>query len=248
MAGLKQRVSDLVYKVGDKVGDSFLSPPHSSFGQYVNRGPDDRRVVALTFDDGPSYGSTDRLLDVLAEVDAVASFFCVGENVRANPELLRRAYDEGHLIGNHSIDHSRGAGLSLRDTQHIERGEDEIADVLGVRPTMYRPPWGWLTPWEARRLHSRGYTIVGWDVYTHDWQLPAPSTASIVDEVLEQTGPGSIICLHDAYPLKPAYEKTVTADVVRDVVPRLRDDGYEFVTVADLLGLPATRPLDDLAA
>lgn len=248
MSAIRERVKNVVYRVGDRVGDSFLSPPHSSFGQYVNKGPDDRRVVALTFDDGPSYGSTDVLLDALADVGAVASFFCVGENVRANPELLKRTHEAGHLIGNHSIDHSRGAGLSLRDTDHIELGEAAIADVLGVRPTMYRPPWGWLTPWEARRLHARGYTIVGWDVYTHDWQLPAPPVSVIVDEIMEQTTSGSIICLHDAFPLKPEFDKSVTAAAVRDVVPRLRADGYEFVTVADLLSLPASRPLVESAA
>lgn len=233
---VKERVRNLAYFWGDKVGDRFLAPPHSSFGQYTNHGERDERVVALTFDDGPSYGSTDVLLDALADLGVVATFFCVGENVRANPELVQRMHDDGHLVGNHSIDHSRGAGLSLTDTDHIELGEHEIAEVLGVRPTMYRPPWGWLTPWEARRLKSRGYTIVGWDVYTHDWQLPAPPAASIVDEILEQTKPGSIICLHDAFPLKPEFEKTVTAEAVRDVVPKLQADGYRFVTVAELLG------------
>jgi len=65
---------------------------------------------------------------------------------------------------------------------------------------------------------------------------------------MEQTTSGSIICLHDAFPLEPTFEKSVTAAAVRQVVPMLRDQGYEFVTVADLLSLPATRPVDDVAA
>jgi len=239
---VKSVVRELAYKVGDVVGDRFLSPPRTAFGNYVNHGPRDRQAIALTFDDGPSLDSTERLLDVLGELDAPSTFFCVGENVRANPDLVRRELDEGHCVGSHSERHSRGAGLSLSDTRHIEQGEAAIVETTGFRPTLYRPPWGWLTPWEARRLHKRGYTIVGWDVYTLDWQIPEPAAGSVADGIVRDTRPGSIICMHDAFPLEERWNKRVTAETVALIVPRLRDLGFEFVTVDDLLDVPARRP------
>ncbi|MEO0493788.1 MAG: polysaccharide deacetylase family protein, partial [Actinomycetota bacterium] len=130
----------------------------------------------------------------------------------------------------------------LRDTDHIESAEAAFVEVTGERPTLYRPPWGWLTPWEARRLHARGYTIVGWDVYTLDWQIPEPDHREVADAILADTQPGSIICLHDAYPLEERWEKDVTRLAVLDAVPKLQADGYDFVTVDDLLDVPASRP------
>lgn len=247
MGVVVNRIKNLAYAVGDTIGNNYLMPPRTAFGNYVNHGPRDRKAVALTFDDGPCTGSTEALLDALGELGVPGTFFCVGDNIRANPDIVRRQVDEGHTVGGHSARHSRGAGLSLRDTEHIETGEAAIVEVLGERPTLYRPPWGWLTPWEARRLHARGYTIVGWDVYTLDWQIPEPDTEVIVDAILDDTQNGSIICLHDAYPLKPHWDKDVTRLAVLDVVPKLQDQGYEFVTVDDLLGVPATRPVTNAA-
>ncbi len=177
----------------------------------------------------------------MAELDVKGTFFCVGENVRMNPDLLRREDAEGHTIGNHSLRHSRGAGLSARDTSHIEQGEQAIVDVLGKVPQLYRPPWGWLVPWEGRRLHDRGYTIIGWDVYTLDWQIPEPDPADVAADAIRDTQPGSIYAFHDAFPLEEHWDKTVTTETVRRIVPRLRDEGYEFVTVDELLGIQAYR-------
>jgi len=240
----RARLAQLMYTAGDRVGNRLLCPPRTAFGRYVNHGPRDHRRIALTFDDGPSKGATDHLLDTLADLDVRATFFCVGENVAVNPELVVREFQAGHAIGNHSLAHSRGAGLSLGDTDHIDRGARAISDAIGVEPTIYRPPWGWLTPWEARRLHRRGYAIIGWDVYTLDWPIPEPPAAGIADSVIADLRPGSIVCLHDAFPLEPIFEKQVTAEVVRTIVPRLIDDGYEFVTVPELLDIPAFRTVE----
>ncbi len=105
--------------------------------------------------------------------------------------------------------------LSISDVDHIDAAEREIESVLGRRPTLYRPPWGWLTPWEGRRLHRRGDTVVGWDVYTLDWKIPEPDPADVVRAAIADTKPGSIYCLHDAFPLVEQWEKAVTAATVR---------------------------------
>ncbi|MEO0495462.1 MAG: polysaccharide deacetylase family protein, partial [Actinomycetota bacterium] len=96
------RLKNLVYDLGDHVGNTYLMPPRTAFGNYVNHGPRDRRAVALTFDDGPCQGSTEALLDSLGELGVPGTFFCVGDNVRANPEIIRRQLAEGHCVGSHS--------------------------------------------------------------------------------------------------------------------------------------------------
>lgn len=241
------RVKDVGYAIGDRVLTATLSPPYGGRGQYVYHGPRTARRVALTFDDGPCVGSTEALLDVLGELGAPATFFCVGENVSMNPHILERIDREGHVAGSHSQRHSRGAGLSFRDTDHIVHAEGQIATVLGKRPALYRPPWGWLTPWEGRRLHRRGYTIIGWDVYTLDWQIPEPDPAAVVRAAVADTKPGSIYCFHDAFPLVREWGKTVTVESMKALVPQVRDLGYEFVTVDELLGVPAYRQLESPA-
>src|SRR4051794_36976846 len=232
-----ERIANTAYWVGDRLGNRFLSPPSRALGYYTNHGPRDTRRIALTFDDGPCRGSTEELLDTMAVLDVRGTFFCVGVNVETNPDVLRRIESDGHTIGNHSYRHSRRAGLSPRNRDHIERGETAIVDVLGKAPRLYRPPWGWLVPWEGRRLRQLGYTIVGWDVYTVDWQIPEPDAAEVAASAIRDTRPGSIFALHDAFPLKMSWSKTVTVDAVRRIVPALRAQGYEFVTVDELLGV-----------
>ncbi len=241
-------LGNLVYSIGDPVLTKLLSPPYGGRGQYVYHGPRTSKRVALTFDDGPCVGSTERLLDVLGELGVPGTFFCVGENVAMNPEILERTDREGHVVGSHSQRHSRGAGLSFRDTDHIVDAETRIATVLGKRPALYRPPWGWLTPWEGRRLHRLGYTIVGWDVYTLDWKVPEPDPDDVARQAIADAKPGSIFCFHDAFPLVKEWDKSVTVETMRRIVPELVAGGYEFVTVDRLLDVPAYRPLDDVRA
>ena len=209
----------------------------------INHGPRHLRQIALTFDDGPSQDSTEGLLEALDELGVKVTFFCVGLNAQINPQIIQRAFQAGHVIGNHSWRHGRGGSLHpLADGEHIDRSARQIADVIGVEPRLYRPPWGWLTPWESHRLHERGYTIVGWDVYTLDWQLPVPDGASIADQVRREARPGSIILFHDGFVGAAVWHKTQTVEAVRLLVPALRDQGFEFVTVPTMLNLSAYTP------
>jgi peptidoglycan/xylan/chitin deacetylase (PgdA/CDA1 family) len=218
----------------------------SGFGYFVNHGPRDTRKVALTFDDGPSRPCTEQLIDAMRDLGVKGTFFCLGANVHENPDLLLQMHREGHTIGNHSIWHSRKTGLRPgNDITHIIDGERAISDVLGVRPRFYRPPWGWLTPWEGRRLTQAGYTIIGWDVYTLDWKVPEVSGEELARDAIRDTQPGSIMCFHDAKPLARSWEKRETTRAVRMLVPELRSQGYEFVTIPELLGMPAYDQLAD---
>jgi peptidoglycan/xylan/chitin deacetylase (PgdA/CDA1 family) len=238
----RTRISELVYAIGDPIGNALLSPPFGGFGAYVNHGPRDRRLVALTFDDGPCQDATETLLDVMSELDVRGTFFCVGANVRMNLEIVQRLDREGHIVGSHSDAHERGKGISVSDERHIVDAEVSIAQVLGKRPLLYRPPWGWLTPWEARRLRRMGYTAIGWDVYTLDWKIPEPDPELMALTARGDTRPGSFVLLHDGFPLERSWAKQCTARTVELLVPMLRADGFEFTTVDEILGVPAYAP------
>lgn len=237
------KLQSLAAKVVDTAGTAVLSPPFGGFGYFHNYGPRTERKVALTFDDGPSKPSTENLLDALDELNVLATFFCVGLHVQYHPDVVQRMYAAGHVIGNHSMMHSRKAGLMLTGSDHIMDSTRAIADVIGRCPRLYRPPWGWLTPWEGQRLIQRGYAVIGWDVYTLDWKVPEIDGATIADGICRDVKPGSIILLHDSYAVVSACNKVEMVQAVRHLVPRLRAAGYEFVTIPQLLGMPAYIPL-----
>ncbi len=223
----------------DQLGNLFLSPPHGGFGYYHNHGPRTRRAVAFTFDDGPSKPCTELLLDTLGELGIKATFFCVGLCVQWHPDVVQRAFAEGHVIGNHSMMHSRKAGLMPWGGEHIDEATTVIKQVIGRQPRLYRPPWGWLTPWEGQRLHRRGYTVIGWDIYPDDWKVPEVPAEELVAQIKPLIRPGSIILMHDSVSNQMRWEKTETARAVRLLTPWLRAEGYEIVTVPELLGISA---------
>lgn len=238
----------MVRRTLDKTGNLLLSPPLGGLGQIRNHGSRQRRTIALTFDDGPCRPCTAALLDAMAELKVKGTFFCVGLNTISHPDLVARTYAEGHEIGNHSMRHLRKEGVKLGGGDHIDQAAREITSVIGCEPRLYRPPWGWLTPWEGYRLHKRGYTIVGWDVYTLDWQIPEPDGQRTAETILSKTRPGSIILLHDAFPGVALWDKKQTIRAVQQIVPALRAEGYEFVTVSELLNVPAYAPTRLLSA
>jgi peptidoglycan/xylan/chitin deacetylase (PgdA/CDA1 family) len=229
--------------LANKAGNLLLSPPIGGLGYFRNHGPRTKRRIAITFDDGPNRPCTEQLLDVMGELGVRGTFFCVGQNTAWHPDIVARLFKEGHDVGNHSQRHRRMASLRPGNRgDHIDESEQAICDVIGCRPRLYRPPWGWLTPWEGARLHKRGYTIVGWDVYTLDWVLPEPDGIALAEKACRDTRPGSILLFHDGYPLEREWFKTETTRAIKHLVPLLRAEGYEFVPASELLGVPAYAP------
>jgi peptidoglycan/xylan/chitin deacetylase (PgdA/CDA1 family) len=229
----------LAVSAANATGTLLLSPPIGGFGYFRNHGPRNQRKIAITFDDGPSKPCTETLLDAMAELNVKSTLFCVGVNIGWHRDLVMRAYSEGHVIANHSYEHSRKAGLRLgNNCDHIDRSAQTIAEIIGRRPRLYRPPWGWMTPWEGQRLTQRGYTIVGWDIRTSDWQWPEPDGRLVAEDTRSKTRPGSIILFHDANAGVKIWDKKQTVRAIQHLVPALRADGYEFVTVPELLGVP----------
>ena len=194
----------------------------------ISHGDRGRRVVALTFDDGPDAARTPALLDALAELACPATFFCVGANVDAEPDLARRIVAGGHELGNHTYTHrylptTRGKSVE----KELALTDRAITKATGVVPTLARPPWGGRSPWTVRAFRRLGKRAVLWDVNSFDWKdYPADEVAR---RVLERARCGSIVLMHDG-----GRDHAVTVAAVKLLVPALRARGYELATVSAL--------------
>lgn len=186
----------------------------------------EEKCLALTFDDGPVDGTGD-LLDVLEERGVHATFFVVGTNARAHPDILQRMVEEGHVIGNHTLDHPQ---LTRLDAAGVEREivqtNQIVADATGVTPTLLRPPYGATGPTVADVATSLGMAQVNWDVDPLDWQDRVSET--VRERVLGAAHRGAIVLSHDIH--------ETTRDAYAAIVDQLLADGYTLVTVPELLG------------
>jgi peptidoglycan-N-acetylglucosamine deacetylase len=202
------------------------------FGPSVYRGPGTRRSIALTFDDGPSEGTPD-LLDYLYKEGVTATVFQCGMHVKRLPQIAGQVAAAGHEIGNHSYSHPK---LPFKSRAFIDREFSEAQRVIeaetGVTPMLMRPPYGYR--WLGLREVQERLLLLGvmWTVIGFDWRWPSPK---ISEYVVRNSSPGGIICLHDgrAATIRPQIENTLAA--VKTIVPRLRDHGYRFETVSQLL-------------
>ena len=196
------------------------------------RGARDRRAIALTFDDGPSE-STPPLLELLARQGVRATFFQCGMNVRRLPGIAAEVVCAGHEPGNHGDTH---APLYLRSTPFIHaelaRAQAAIEDATGRRPALFRAPYGarWIGLGGVQR--KLGLLGVTWTAIGLDWKLAA---GPIVERLLRAATNGAIFCLHDGRELRPAPGLRATLEAVRRLVPALRDRGFHFETVSEIL-------------
>ncbi|MBR7083766.1 MAG: polysaccharide deacetylase family protein [Oscillospiraceae bacterium] len=182
-------------------------------------------MIALTFDDGPAEGSTDDILDVLEQYHAHATFFVVGDNITPSTErLIKREYELGCEIGNHTKEH-----LSLRRELDLDGGlealkavDEKVNNCIGRETAHIRPPYGEYT--EAI-LEACGRNFIYWSLDSNDWQWM--DAEKDYDVVMENVSDGDIILMHDIH--QPS------ADAVKRLVPDLIAQGYQFVTVSELM-------------
>ena len=213
----------ILYIVAFGLGMTFISLQY--FVPAIYRGGTGRKQIALTFDDGPDPFSTPALLDLLKRENVTATFFCIGRNVVAYPEIAKRIVDEGHLIGNHSHRHAwtlmfnRNRGL-LRE---FGRAQDAITRITGTTPTLLRPPVGMTNPHFPWLIKQLGVTVLAWDVRPLDTARPAKK---VIRHVLKRATDGSIVVLHDGG--APAEKIT---EIVGTLVKELRAKGYAFERV-----------------
>lgn len=186
-------------------------------------GGEDGRKIALTFDDGPHPYYTEQLLKGLRERDVKATFFLMGKNAEAYPEIVREIYEQGHLIGNHTYSHIQlGTGNVESFKQEIVRTNEVIHEITGEDTIYVRPPYG---SWDKKLEKELNMFPVLWTIDPKDWC--SSDVSAIVRSVCSKAKENEIILMHDQ------YKSTVTAAF--EVIDKLREEGYEFVTVEEIL-------------
>jgi peptidoglycan/xylan/chitin deacetylase (PgdA/CDA1 family) len=195
--------------------------------EIVSTGPTERKQIALTFDDGPTPGVTERILDDLKQRNARATFFMIGERIAAAPALARRVLAEGHEIGNHTFTHPKLTELSFsRVDEEIQKTQDVIATILGLKPAWFRPPYLAFRDNLAPLVNSRGLRIVSGDIDPADWSQPGEE--KIISVIARDAKPGGIIICHDMH--------AQTANAAGRILDALLGAGLAPVTMSTLMG------------
>lgn len=212
-------------------------PDNHFYGMAFSEIPTSRKVVALTFDDGPYPPYTDQILDILKEYQVPATFFVIGQNAAKHPDLVRRIVREGHQVGNHSYHH---IDLLKADRNvlagEIDRTSQVIRDITGQPPNFVRPPHGFRDPVVMEAMRERGLTVVEWSVMSRDWTNPG--VEAIVNRTVSKVRNGSVVLLHDGDGVAQAASRAQSVEATRRIIQELQAQGYTFVTVDEIVAKP----------
>jgi peptidoglycan/xylan/chitin deacetylase (PgdA/CDA1 family) len=185
-----------------------------------------RKQIALTFDDGPEYPQTQKVIEVLGKFGVKATFFVIGKKIKGNETLISELMEQGHQIGSHSYSHDFWIDLwsSHKLEADLQQSLEAIQRVTGKSPTLFRPPYGVTTPRFRKAIRKLNLKSIGWDVRSFD--TSTNGIPEITKRVLSKTRNGSIILLHDRLDLMP--------DLLERLIPELKARNYEFVTINEL--------------
>lgn len=187
------------------------------------------KKIALSFDDGPHPTQTQKILAILDKYDVKATFFVIGKNATAYPDILRQVCEEGHEIGNHTNSHIKAIQSSAKELLFdIQKSHESILNICEYDTKLFRPPGGIINQSLTDISKKLNYKIILWDIDTKDWAHP--SVENIKENVISNVKSGSIILFHD-YISKDAP----TPDALNEIIPLLKEEGYSFVTVGELI-------------
>lgn len=196
------------------------------FSKVVNS-----KALYLTFDDGPVPAVTPWVLDLLAEYDAKATFFCIGENVQKHPEIFRRILKEGHQVGNHTYNHLNGWRTSVSEYLSNTKKTSEIFQEVNPDFTdeLFRPPYGKIRNSQAKALEQNGYKIVMWDILSGDYDQNF-SISQCYDHVIKHAQPGSSIVFHDSQKASKNLK-----GILPEILDYYKEKDMEFRSLKDVL-------------
>lgn len=223
MAGNKTLAYTLTHRGGN--GSNL----NSSVSEII---PTAQKQIALTFDDGPTLDETSQILDVLKEYEAKATFFLVGSRVERYQDIVRREVEEGHEIANHTYHHLIcQPGVSMDQLRKdIKLAQNSIIRVSAYKPHLFRPVQGFYNKQLLKVLEDEGLQMVLWSPEQDSWDWDRPGVSHIVKTVLNHVNSGDIILLHDH-----VNGKSDTISALKIILPELKRQGFEFVTVSELL-------------
>ena len=201
---------------------AILPPPTPVPGRPRTYTDDGRPIVYLTFDDGLVRPTSLEIVDLLAQHEAQATFFVLGDLIDKDPELARLVSAAGHAIQNHTYHHLDLDDLTPDElTAELAAASQAIEGAIGVAPCCVRPPWGKASDVTRQIVAEMGLTVVKWDIDTQDWRRPG--TEAIVQAVLDDVRPGAIVLLHDG-----PGDRSQTIDAVAIILDELGRAGYAF--------------------
>src|SRR6266516_95608 len=200
-------------------------------GRILYSGNTQLREIALTFDDGPDPNYTPQILDVLQRYGIKATFFCIGRQVEAYPQIVRQEYEAGHVIGNHSWTHPDLGLLPASDIlSELNQTFGAIQEVIGVQLAFFRPPYGSLSTQVLAQACHLGVTTVMWNAGedARDWSRPG--VKFIIRQILSLVRNGSIILMHDG-----GGDRSQTVAALPVIIQRLQDRGFQLVTIQQMV-------------
>ena len=196
----------------------------------MSAGQDREKYIALTFDDGPWPVTTELLLDGLAERDAKATFFLIGEQIGAMEDTVRRMQAEGHQVGNHTYTHmDLSRGDSAERLREIEKTDETLRALLGEGSYWLRPPWGFLAADTAQEVRV---PMVYWSLDTEDWRRL--DTDAVAQHIINDVRSGDIVLLHDPY--------STSVEAALRAIDALAAQGYRFITLEELFAMEGVTP------
>lgn len=243
---------DTFYKISVKLGVSITQLSRANLqiknknriypGQFINvpeknsvgmtyMGSSSKKVIALTFDDGPEDIYTPKILEILKSKGVKATFFVLGEQAKAFPLLLKQIKLEGHAIGNHTWNHPQLPTLTnLQMINTVQSTTAEIEKITGYKTNLFRPPYGAIKDNQIEILNKLGYRPISWTIDSYDWNgTPANE---ILSRINKRAVPGGIILMHN---FKVPGRLDGTIEALPKLIDSLRAQGYEFVKVPQLL-------------
>ncbi|MBC7486424.1 MAG: polysaccharide deacetylase family protein [Cytophagaceae bacterium] len=200
------------------------------FLTLFNEGSPRDKLIALTFDDGPSQ-NTHQVMDILKQYNIKATFFLIGSKVKENQEVVQRLVAEGHQLGNHTYHHSKATGFYpvAKLTEELESTRSVVKQLTGLNMKLYRPPFGVTTPNLAKVVSQLRLNVIGWSVRSFD--TTAQPAEGIIQRVLRQVKPGAVVLLHD--------DREKCAVLLETIIPHLLNQRYTFATVGELFEIEA---------
>ena len=191
----------------------------------------DKKVIALSFDDGPDGANTPRILSLLKQNGVSAAFFCIGNKIADNAALLKQIDKEGHVIGNHTFTHHLWFDMFSKKEMATDMMmmDEAVADVIGKTPKLFRPPYGVTNPNLKNAIIAGNYTPVGWSVRSLDTVAKDPQ--KLLKKVVAKIKPGAVFLFHDT--------SNTTLTMLPEFIKHVKSSGYEIIRLDKMLNLQA---------
>jgi len=197
---------------------------------YCNNSSETEKKIAITFDDGPSVFTLE-ILELLKKYNVKATFFCIGKNIETHPEILKQVIADGHLVGNHSYNHSSFFDFynAKKVKEEIEKTDALLEKYTSKKINFFRPPYGVTTPSIRRALKKTGHKVIGWNIRSLDGGTKNQSL--IFNRIIKRISPGGIVLLHDTAPH--------SVFVLEQFLQFLQQNNYKVISTEELLNLKA---------